>query len=293
MKKINMKKIKKIGFPCVMASKPLTTNRTIKLKNIKNNELLMSIIEKNINDLEKILEWMNRYKKIRLFRIGSSIIPFASHEKFNLDWKKIFGNRLKTIGKKYLKYGFIFSMHPGQYTVINSPNKKIVERSIKEIEYSSEVLECLGCDNYHKVIIHIGGVYNDKRNSIKRFMNNLKKISQKTLSRLAIENDEKNYSFEDIINISEQTGISPIFDFHHYKINPSKNIEYLLERSKKIWRKEPEIHLSSQKRNGIIGAHSNLIYKKDFIDLINLINYDFNLMIEAKKKEIAVLKLIN
>ncbi len=284
-------RIKKIGFACMMTSKKFSTNHTIRLKSLTNKDYIVKIIQKNLTDLENILNFMSQFEKMRLFRIGSGFIPFASHPTFSFRWEEILAQKLASIGKKYLKKGFIFSMHPGQYTILNSPSMSIVQNSIREIEYSSKLLDLLGCDQNHKIIIHVGGVYCDKKESIKRFIKNLLLLSKTALKRLAIENDEKNYNFGEVVQIAEISGLSPVFDFHHHQINPCQDIKNFLRRARKIWRNPPEIHLSSQRENARLGSHDDWIKINDFKNLVDLIDFDFHLMIEAKKKEEAVFKL--
>ena len=54
-------------------------------------------------------------------------------------------------------------MHPGQYTVINTPKEDVLYKSIKDIEYHCEFLYSLNVDYKNKIILHIGGVYGDKK----------------------------------------------------------------------------------------------------------------------------------
>jgi UV DNA damage endonuclease len=59
-------------------------------------------------------------------------------------------------------------MHPGQYTLLNSPDGGILTRSIKELRYHTDVLDALELDASAKIQVHIGGVYGDKEIWIKQ-----------------------------------------------------------------------------------------------------------------------------
>jgi UV DNA damage endonuclease len=61
-------------------------------------------------------------------------------------------------------------MHPDQFVLINAKDESIVERSISELDYHCDVLDLLGLDETAKVQIHVGGVYGDKSESMKRFV---------------------------------------------------------------------------------------------------------------------------
>ena len=60
-------------------------------------------------------------------------------------------------------------MHPGQYTVLNSPNPEVVERAILDLDYHTKLLSSLGGGQENKMILHIGGGYGDKSQAIERF----------------------------------------------------------------------------------------------------------------------------
>jgi UV DNA damage endonuclease len=55
------------------------------------------------------------------------------------------------------------SMHPDQFTLINSIDNSVFERSLSELVYHEEVLDSMGLDSSAKIQIHVGGVYGAKR----------------------------------------------------------------------------------------------------------------------------------
>lgn len=80
-------------------------------------------------------------------------------------------------------------MHPGQYTVLNSPKEDTVIKAIQDLTYHSKFLDSLNLPSSHKIIIHIGGIYDSKINSTNRFIENYKKLPETVKRRLIIEND--------------------------------------------------------------------------------------------------------
>jgi UV DNA damage endonuclease len=93
---------------------------------------------------------------------------FAPHPKMQFDWKEMCSGRLRQIGEEYSSLGFRFSMHPGQYNVLNSLRAEVARHAIAELNYSCDVLDLMGLDSSHKVIVHGGGVYADKEGSLER-----------------------------------------------------------------------------------------------------------------------------
>jgi UV DNA damage endonuclease len=55
-----------------------------------------------------------------------------------------------------LSWRFRFSLHPGQYNVLNSENPEVVQNTRAELLYSCQVLELMGLDSSHKVVLHGG-----------------------------------------------------------------------------------------------------------------------------------------
>lgn len=104
---------------------------------------------------------------------------------------------------------------------MNSPKKDVVERAIKDLNYHAKVLDSLGVGESHKIVLHIGGVYNDKKQAINRFIKNYSNLSNEVKQRLIIENDDKLYNINDVLGISNIINIPVVFDNLHNNVNPS------------------------------------------------------------------------
>lgn len=53
-------------------------------------------------------------------------------------------------------------MHPGQYTVLNSPDDTVVERAVEDLRYHTRFLDAMGLGQENKTILHVGSVYGNK-----------------------------------------------------------------------------------------------------------------------------------
>ncbi|ERK29720.1 UV DNA damage repair endonuclease UvsE [Clostridium intestinale] len=287
----------KIGYACIPLTIPFRTNRRLVLKDF-TYEKASEIIESNLSDLYKILEY-NKKRGINLFRISSDIIPLGSHEINDLPWKSIFKSELASIGNYIKENSLRVSMHPGQYTIINSPSDDIVNKSIRDFEYHTDFLDSLGVDYTHKLILHIGGVYGDKPLAKKRFIENFKRLSSAAQKRMIIENDEKNYSLEDVLEISEKINIPVVYDNLHntcYGSN-SLSVKEIYKLVHKTWKKEDgnmKVHYSQQAENKKIGSHSTTINIEDFLEYFKEAkDFDPDIMLEVKDKDISSIKVIN
>ena len=287
----------KIGYPCINNSLECSTNQTFRL-NSYNVELQKEKIKNNLNCLKKILEY-NKKNNLFYLRIGSGIIPFASHPVSILDWRKEFEKEFLEIGSFIKKNKFRITMHPDQFVVLNSPKEKIIENSIKEIEYHVDFLDSLNLDEKAKVQIHVGGVYNNKEESIRKFISVYNNLKGKIKKRLVIENDDKNYSFEDCFFIHKKIKIPIIFDYFHFQcLNNGEKIRDALKKFVSSWRKKdgiPLLDYSSQEPNERKGKHAKTLNEKDFKHFIKILkeeNINVDIMLEIKDKEKSALKAL-
>ena len=272
-----------------------TANTTFRLRNYSPENLIEKVTN-NLDCLQKILNF-NVSNNLLFFRISSDLIPFASHPVCKFDWKDYFHEQFIQLGRFIKEHKIRISMHPDQFVLINSPNKEIVEKSIRDLTWHCEVLDLMELDNSAKVQIHVGGVYNDKDLAVGRFIENYKGLPKIIQKRLAIENDERLYSLNDCLFISQKTGIPIIFDsFHHSCLNNDETIFQALRLVQKTWGKQdgiPMTDYSSQEPNCKKGKHAEHINITDFKQYLTLTNgIDFDIMLEIKDKEKSALEAI-
>ena len=285
----------KIGYPCINWSIGCKSAKTFRLKSYSESRLIETV-DNNLNCLEKILNY-NYKNNILFFRITSDLVPFASHPICKFDWQDYFKNRFEDIGKFILKYKIRISMHPDQFIVLNSLNKKVVERSIAELFYHAEILDLMKLKNDSKIQLHIGGRYDDKNKSINRFVDEYKRLDDKIKNRLVIENDDHIYCLNDCLMISEKIDIPILFDyFHHLIYNSNEDIRNCYKSINKTWRDHdgiPMIDYSSQKPGLKIGRHAEFIDEVDFNNFIEETKpFNYDIMLEIKDKEKSALKAI-
>ncbi|HEY9702057.1 MAG TPA: UV DNA damage repair endonuclease UvsE, partial [Allocoleopsis sp.] len=158
-------------------------------------ERLLETVENNLNCTLNILKY-NKENGFYFFRISSELVPFASHPINEVEWWKLFDKKLEEIGKFIKENNMRISMHPDQFVLINSPDEKIFQKSLKDLEYHCRILEGMGLDSSAKIQIHVGGVYNDKPKAIERFIDRYNKLPLNIKNRLVIENDDKSYSLK-------------------------------------------------------------------------------------------------
>ena len=155
-------------------------------------------------------------------------------------------------------------------------------------------------DSTNKIVLHVGGTYGNKSAAKKAFIKNFLNLPENIKNRLVIENDDKNYTIKDVLEISHEIKIPVIFDNLHHKLNPSL-AEYsdasLVKICSETWGINDgvqKIHYSRQKVNGLPGAHSNTIFIEEFENFYNnLLNKNIDIMLEVKDKNLSAIKCIN
>lgn len=288
----------RIGYACKLIGVKGTDIKSCTLKNVSNDRLT-ELIKHNISSLNAIIDY-NIENNIKLFRISSDLIPFGSSEVNSIKWWEVFSHELKTIGNKIIKNNIRVSLHPGQYTILNSNNRDVVIKAIKDLEYHTRVLDSLGVNSEHKVVLHVGGAYDNKENSIKRFIENYKRLADNVKRRLVIENDDRIFNIEEVLDIGLKTNIPVIFDNLHNEINPpaeKKSQAYWIERCSATWKKQDgnqKIHYSQQAEGKKPGSHSNTITINEFMNFYErLTRSDIDIMLEVKDKNLSCIKCIN
>ncbi|NLC31768.1 MAG: UV DNA damage repair endonuclease UvsE [Clostridiales bacterium] len=286
----------RIGYACVNPDVRDGGFKTCRLADA-SYEKLYPLISHNLDALEKIIEY-NAKNHLLLFRISSDLIPFGSRPEAFIDWRKEFKERFSQIGKKISESGMRVSMHPGQYTVLNSKRAEVAVAAVRDLVYHADVLSMLGTDSDSKIILHIGGAYGNKDEAKHTFVRRYHHLSAQIKKRLVIENDDKLFNISDLLWVSEQTGAPVVYDNLHDQINPSDNKisqEMWIEKAADTWNStsgRQKIHYSQQDSDKKGGAHSQTIDASAFIEFYSkLVNRDIDIMLEVKDKNRSAIKV--
>ena len=286
------------GYACMNLDIYPNSYKTCRIQNI-NDERLKEIISHNISVLEATIDY-NIANKNLMYRVSSSLIPYASnHDVIKIDWKKIYKRDFDRIKSKIEQSGIRISCHPGQYTVLNSPNENVVKSSIRELEYHTDLMNLLSGTQNHKMILHIGGEYKNKKEAMERFIKVYKTLLSKDIKKyLVIENDDKIYNVEEILYISDATGCPVVFDNLHHEVNPSLkglSLKEIFEKVISTWKPldgRPKMHYSQQDIGKRKGAHSETIFLDRFQNDLGEIleSFEVDIMLEVKDKNRSFIK---
>ncbi|HSK68410.1 MAG TPA: UV DNA damage repair endonuclease UvsE [Candidatus Limnocylindria bacterium] len=287
-----------IGYACLALAVPGTGLRGAVLRNA-GEARLREIIAHNLAALERMAQY-NAKNGIRLFRISSDVIPFASSPVNAVPWEREFAEQLHAIWRTFRAAGIRVSMHPGQYTVLNSPDPETVRNSMLELDYHARFLEALGADGTNKIILHIGGAYGDREAAMRRFGAAYDTLPERVKARLVIENDDRIFHIGDALAVGLRKGIPVVFDNLHHMANPppqggGDDARWISECAATWGPRDgrQKIHYSQPDEGKRLGAHSRGIAADPFLafwDALPVPRPD--VMLEVKDKNVSARKCI-
>jgi UV DNA damage endonuclease len=277
----------RLGYACINLTLGRTF-RTLRLATLKTQGMsyVQFLVHENMTLLTEILHW-NREHGIMMYRLSSELVPFGSSDAVNLhdlDFSSYHNIAL-------LAQGMRLSTHPGQFT-LPSAQGSIWEKSVKDLRYHACLMNILGIDG--DIVIHGGGVYGDRATTADRIKRNILSLPAEIRCHLRLENDERSWSVTDLLPICEETGVPLIVDALHHQLYGSVPLAQLpWSRIMASWSgRLPKLHYSEQNPAKRAGAHSEYIDAPTFERfMLNVPWIDYDVMLECKAKELALLKL--
>ena len=289
----------RLGLCCIFREAPIKFRRTTAKYLLAQSAAdrathLASICMHNADALYRALEFCLD-NGIGAFRINSQILPVKTHPDAGYELHELpegdqIVARFEQCGNFSLKHDIRTSFHPDQFLVLSSPDAGVVSRSVADLEYHAQVAEWVAAD---VINIHGGGAYGDKRTALKRLALVINRLSPEVKSRLTLENDDRVYTPADLSTVCRATGVPLVYDVHHHRCLPDgKSVEDITKAAMSTWSREPLFHLSSPLngwQTGPCRPHHDFIDPADFPDCWR--DLDITVDVEAKAKELAVLKL--
>ena len=159
----------KIGFACKWIDHPEQVNgidkkddakqyntgsTTVAWLNRQSREVgeqkLWDLMVQNIESTRKLVERVGALdENLRMVRLSSDILPVYTQQDWSWFWRlpatrEYCERGFRAVGDVARKNNVRLSFHPGQFTVLASVNPGIVERSIEEFEYHTDMARWMG-----------------------------------------------------------------------------------------------------------------------------------------------------
>lgn len=288
----------RLGYACKEVTINETSSHTLSYTTYKKlgskaNQKLDDVIKSNFKGLENIL-FYNIKNDITFFRMSADLIPLLTHPLVNYDFFEKYKENYAKIGKIIKDNNLRVDIHLSPYAVLNSINKDVLSSTINILEKYQKMYEYMKIKS--KLVIHIGSGTYGKRASLKRFKDAFNLLDKKIKDLLIIENDDKIFNIRNTLKLCEDLKVPMVLDYHHFKVNRNnEKIEDYILRIFDTWDTIPKVHFSSPRDKKNKRSHNDYINSDDFIDFLEKIkftNRDFDVMIEAKKKDEALFRLL-
>jgi UV DNA damage repair endonuclease len=327
--------IKRIGFACKWIDGPSQINGIKQKDNCKQyntgsttvawlnrqtkevaEQKLWDLMVGNIESVRKLVEKVGTLNEdLRMVRLSSDILPVYTQSVWGRYWRdpvvrtyceREFGR----IGDLARQNNVRLSFHPGQFTVLASESDDIVNRSIEEFEYHTDMARWMGYGKSFqdfKINVHIAG-----RRGPDGIRAAHKRLSVEARNCITIENEEISYGLEDCLEISDIVPI--VLDIHHHWIREGEYISASDSRVKRVidsWRGvRPVCHYSVSREDVLVGhpndilpnhsqlltagykkaklrAHSNFYWNKPVNEWALSFRETHDIMCESKAKNLA------
>ena len=281
---------------------------------------LWDLMVGNIEAIRKLVEKVGTLDEtLRMVRIGSDILPAYTHESWSYFWRcsdvmEYCSNYFRTVGDIARSANVRLSFHPGQFTVLASDNPHIVDRSIEEFEYHADMARWMGYGKRFqdfKINVHISG-----RKGPQGIKDVLGRLSPEARNCLTIENDEMSWGLDASLELGSHVAL--VLDIHHHFIREGEYIDPNDDRVRRVvdsWRGvRPTCHYSVSREDVLVDhdplilpematlleqgfkkqkmrAHSNFMWNKPVNEWAYGFWENFDVMVEAKAKNLASFEL--
>ena len=326
---------KKIGFACKWIDGPSQINGIKQKDNCKQyntgsttvawlnrqtkevaEQKLWDLMTQNIESTRKLVELVGKqHEDLRMVRLSSDLLPVYTEPSWSRFWRipsvrDACERGFREVGALARERGVRLSFHPGQFTVLASDSPDIVNRSIEEFEYHTDMARWMGYGQTFqdfKINVHISG--RQGPDGIKRVMS---RLSPEARNCITIENDEISWGIDSSLELVNTCAL--VLDIHHHWIHTGEYIEANDDRVKRIidsWRGvRPVIHYSVSREDCIVEhprhirpdlpsllengykkaklrAHSNFYWNTAVNEWALSFRDNFDIMCESKAKNLA------
>ncbi|WP_102027441.1 UV DNA damage repair endonuclease UvsE [Salirhabdus sp. Marseille-P4669] len=260
---------------------------------------LERIAKANLTNCLRLLKHNKAYD-ITFFRLSSKLIPLATHDALKgWNYREAVQQELRALGDYAKQNKMRLGFHPDHFVVLNTPEKEKLKFSLKTLQYHHNLLKGMDMTTAHRCVLHLGGKYEDKGQSLERFITNWAFVPNRLQNMIILENDDKIYTMNDILYVCEKLNVPHVFDLHHHMANyEEENWEKQWDRILGTWSHSEhpiKMHISSPKSESQFRAHADYIDPNMFLRFANTVKGStpqIDCMIEAKEKDGALFQLV-
>ena len=270
----------------------------------------------SIEALHGVFDYLERHG-IGMYRMTASLAPYATHPDMPQFHRQVeeAQSELAELGARARALDLRLSSHPSQYIVLNSENPDVQAAALRDMELQTALLDAMGLGPEAVVVLHVGGAAGGYDAGLERWERGWEQLSERSRERLVVENDDRTFSLAHVMELHRRTGVKVVWDILHHHCNDPDDVpdREALEAALSTWPAgvTPKIHYSTPKtameeRTRKVGRRTErswvlpqLRAHADVIDPIAFEHFvretaaglDFDVMLEAKAKDLALLRL--
>ena len=221
---------------------------------------------------------------------------------------------MAAIGDQARQQSVRLTLHPGFYVQLSHPDAALAARSGVELAAATSLLDGMGLDASSVVVVHVGGGHADVTGGA----GPVRACGQSAAGRVcegawSWRTETGQFGLRDVLWVQRRTGIPVVLDTLHHRCHNPDAIPPLdaLKIALATWPEGivPKIHVSSPRtavrtlyRDGearvqmpLAHQHSDFLHPFEVIDLLEAAVSarlrSFDVMLEAKAKDVALLRL--
>lgn len=270
----------------------------------------------SLEALHGVLDYLETHE-IRFYRMATALAPYATHPDHPEFHRQVdeCAAELAAVGERVRAQGVRLTIHPPQFIVLNSTDPEVVAASQRDLEHHAELMDAMGLGPESIVNIHAGGAPDGIAAGLDRFEVGFAGLSEAAQRRVVVENDDVTYALVDVLELHERIGVPITWDILHHHCHDPEGIPdaEALPLALATWPAgvRPKIHYSSPRTNveerktkvgrrverslvlPLLRAHADLVDPIGFEGFLirTAVGHDFDVMIEAKAKDLALLRL--
>ena len=270
----------------------------------------------SIEALHGVFDYLDR-NAIDMYRMTAALAPYATHPDMPQFHRQVeeAGAELAELGARARAMDLRLSSHPSQYIVLNSEDPDVQAAAIRDMELQTALLDGMGLGPEAVVVLHVGGAAGGYEAGLERWERGWERLSERSRERMVVENDDRTFSLGHVMELHRRTGVKVVWDILHHHCNDPDDVpdREALEAALSTWPADvtPKIHYSTPKtameeRKRKVGrrverswvlpqlrAHADVIDPIAFEHFVRetAAGLDFDVMLEAKAKDLALLRL--
>lgn len=263
---------------------------------------IISTASRNIENTIRIMHFL-RGNDLSLYRMSANLVPLATHPMTDgFEWweEPTLASLLSQLGDLIQRQEVRISSHLPQVCVLSTPKDEVFQWLQRYGEYHRRLYTAMGLDERAKIVLHVGGSYNDPEGALRRAEKNFARLDPWLQRRLVLENDDKSFSARHVLSLTRRLGIPMVFDYHHHVVHnhgetPSELADILGQAFASWTDRPPKVHMSSPRSAEQPRAHADYVdwqFALPFFELVQRLGPErLDVMVEAKQKDLAALDL--